>query len=219
MRARLFGLWRDVIRAHICCRGLKSGCMHTRRVSRLSSKVTAHWRRPIYQGDGGGAKNNCKEIMYSFQRPTTIVLGWRARYRVLPFAWTVHFPGTFKTTEVIAIQYDRRCCVSSEEFEECYRPDRSRGESFRTPRDLVEVTSFIRYLLVSASPTFDPKKLDSIRSCNTWDSVIHRRFLTLASSEKTLVFSILLPKTYYPPRTNTPPRTLLFDCYRKKANY
>lgn len=203
----------------ICCRRLKSGCMHTRRVPRLSSKVTADWREPIYQGDGGGAKNNCKEIMYSFQLPTTIVLRWRTRYRVLPFARAVYFPGNFKTTEVVAIQYDRRCCDSSEEFEECYRPDRSGGESYRNPHDLMEITSFIRYLPVSASPTFDPKKLDSIHSCSTWDSVIHRRFLTLASSEKTLVFSIQLLKTYYPPRTNTPPLTLLFDFYRKKANY
>lgn len=111
-------------------RGLNSRRMHTRRVSRLPSKVTADRGRSIHQRDCGSANNNCQEIMHSFWHPIANLLGWRTRYFILPFAGSLHFPGTFETAKTFAIQHDRRCCVSPEGFEECNRLDRSRGQSF-----------------------------------------------------------------------------------------
>lgn len=73
--------------------GLRRRRVHTRRVSRLPSKVTADRGRSIHQGDCGSAKHICQEIMYCFWHPITSVLGWRAGYFVLPFAGTLHLPG------------------------------------------------------------------------------------------------------------------------------
>lgn len=96
-------LKREVVIAHVLGRGLDSGRMHTRRVSRLPPTVAADWGRSIYQGDGGSANHNCQEIMYSFRHPVTIVLGWRTRYFILPFAGSLHLSRTFETTKIIAI--------------------------------------------------------------------------------------------------------------------
>lgn len=46
-----FLLRREIFIAHIFCRRLKIGRLHTRGVSRLPSKVTADWGRSICQRD------------------------------------------------------------------------------------------------------------------------------------------------------------------------
>lgn len=193
--------------------------MYTRRSHCLSQAPAWDWKGWICGGDDREKYNHRKEASYGFWHCPAFV-SWRCPWRsISSHAGSYYLARICKTTETRRVQYNSGRGGLTWEVKEHHRHHWRWSMCPRLSSILLwNFLTWLRYLLVSAFPTFDPRKPVCTHGWSTWGWVIRRKSLISSSFMKTQVFSSQLPKTYFPPRRNSHQHTPLSNFYKTRAN-